>query len=370
MKIGIDARLWNETGVGRYIRNLVRQLEKIDKENEYTLFVTSEARGQGLGVSDERFKIIETNIRWHTVREQMEFPKLLEKEHLDLVHFPYFSVPIYYKRPFVITIHDLIINHYPTGKASTLPLPLYHLKHVAYQFIMKQAAKKAQKIITVSEATKLEIVDHLKVSADKIKVTYEGVDKNLAIYNVQRAESKEKYFLYVGNAYPHKNLEVLINAFKTFTEENKDTKLLLVGKEDFFYKRLKQDVRRMQIDKSVNFLGKVSDTELASLYSNALALVTPSLMEGFGLPPLEAMAHNCLVIASDISAHREICEDAAIYFNPKDKEDLLKILHQVANEKDKRVFENKIKEGANRLQNFSWEKMAEQTLKVYGSTFK
>src|SRR5687768_2081128 len=119
MKIGIDARLWNETGVGRYIRNLVWQLGKIDKENEYVLFVNSGARVQGQEFSHERFKIVETNIRWHTVSEQMQFPRLLENENLDLVHFPYFSVPIYYKGPFVITIHDLIINHFPTGKAST-----------------------------------------------------------------------------------------------------------------------------------------------------------------------------------------------------------------------------------------------------------
>lgn len=369
MRIGIDARLWNETGVGRYIRNLVWQLEKIDKKNNYVLFVSSGTKVQGLIDTNKRFKIVETDIRWHTVREQMQFPKLLEKEKLDLIHFPYFSVPIYYKRPFVITIHDLIINHFPTGKASTLPLPLYHLKHVAYQFIMKQAAKKAQKIFTVSEATKLEIEDHLHVPADKVIVTYEGVDSNLANGKRQIAEGKEKYFLYVGNAYPHKNLEVLVRAYKTFADENKGTKLLFVGKEDFFYRRLKHNISEMKLDGSVVFRENIDDEELSELYTNAIALIAPSLMEGFGLPPLEAMARKCLVIASDIAAHREICGDAAVYFNPTEKDSLVQSLLDVMSNGNSKQFQEKIKSGSERIKFFSWEKMAKQTLAVYESQF-
>lgn len=132
MRIGIDARLWNETGVGRYIRNLVYNLLEIDSRNEYVLFTNKQTieeikeHKSKIKFEDKKLKLVETNIRWHSVSEQIKFPKILEKEKLDLMHFPYFSVPILYNRPFVITIHDLIINHFSTGKASTLPTPLYY----------------------------------------------------------------------------------------------------------------------------------------------------------------------------------------------------------------------------------------------------
>src|SRR5690349_17429006 len=114
MRIGIDARLWRETGVGRYIRNLVWQLQKLDKQNDYVLFVQNGFTRDELGFTDSRWKIVPTGIHWHSLSEQKDFPKLLNKENLDLMHFPYFSHPIFYNKPFVITIHDLIVTHFPT----------------------------------------------------------------------------------------------------------------------------------------------------------------------------------------------------------------------------------------------------------------
>src|SRR5258705_8253378 len=125
MRIGIDGRLWHETGVGRYIRNLVANLAQIDNTNEYVLFVKTgfkikdlPGRQAGSGFKNDKWKIVETDIHWHSLKEQMQFPAVLNKENLDLMHFPYFSHPIFYNKPFVITIHDLIMNHFPTGKAS------------------------------------------------------------------------------------------------------------------------------------------------------------------------------------------------------------------------------------------------------------
>src|SRR5882672_11359440 len=128
MRIGIDARLWNETGVGRYIRNLVANLAQIDKTNEYVLFVKTGFKIKDLGFKNDKWKIVETDIHWHTLKEQLLFPAVLNKENLDLMHFPYFSHPIFYNKPFVVTIHDLIMNHSLTGKASTFPYPLYLMK--------------------------------------------------------------------------------------------------------------------------------------------------------------------------------------------------------------------------------------------------
>jgi glycosyltransferase involved in cell wall biosynthesis len=366
MRIGIDARLWDETGVGRYIRNLVWQLEKIDKKNEYVLFIKKGIKKSDLGITNERFRIVETDIHWHTIEEQLLFYKVLDNELLDLVHFPYFSVPILYTRPFVITIHDLIINHFPTGKASTLPLPLYFAKRLAYQFIMKQAAKKASKILTVSEATKSEIIDHLKVPAEKIVVTYEGVDERIAKSSEQKASGRDTYFLYVGNAYPHKNLERLVDAFEKIVQEKPQCKLFLVGKDDYFYNRLHEKISSLQLDNSIIFCKNVRDEELSRLYSSATALIAPSLMEGFGLPGLEAMQHKTLVIASDIPVYKEVYQDAALYFDPLDVSSLRATILRVL-EKEETHTEQREK-GLKLVKTFSWEKMAQETARIYESS--
>jgi hypothetical protein len=162
MRVGIDGRLWNETGVGRYIRNLVYNLADIDKHNEYVVFLRT-ADVSKFKVQSSKFKVVVADIRWHTVDEQLKFPHILSKENLDLVHFPYFSVPVRYHRPFVITIHDLIINHFPTGKASKLPLYLYQLKRMGYNYVVKKAVERAEKIIVPLDAVKNDLMKKYQV---------------------------------------------------------------------------------------------------------------------------------------------------------------------------------------------------------------
>lgn len=365
MRIGIDARLWGESGVGRYIRNLVWELSKIDRVNQYILFLRDENE-VGPRKLPENWQSRKVDIRWHTVEEQLRFPAILNRENLDLVHFPYFSVPIFYKRPFIVTIHDLILHHFPTGEATTLPLSFYQLKLLGYKFVISQAAKKAKKIITVSNATKKEIIRHLGVDEDKVIVTYEGMD-----YRVKRTIPytliPNPYFLYVGNAYPHKNLERLLEAFKkTYNLKPKTYNLVFVGKEDYFYKRLKEKVKKMGLVKNVIFYGEAHDEELSALYKNAKALVLPSLMEGFGLPAVEAMANKCLVVCSEIPALREVCGEAAIYFNPYDVNDIRNKMEVIYSNDLDRYSEN-VERGLKRVKIFSWQEMAKQTLKIYES---
>jgi glycosyltransferase involved in cell wall biosynthesis len=379
MKIGIDCRLWNETGVGRYIRNLVLNLQKIDKKNEYTLFVLSKdyenIKSQISNIEKNwkleigNWKLRLADVKWHTLEEQLEFPQILNRENLDLVHFPYFSVPFFYNRPFVITVHDLIVNHFSTGFASTLPGPVYSLKLLAYKFVLTQAVRKARKIIVPSNGTKNEIIDHLKVDSLKIGVIYEGVDDKIInpklqipnkFQNTKYKILNTKYFLHVGNAFPHKNLDRLIEAFKTL---DSDVNLVLVGKEDYFYKRLKGKVERMGLSGKVILRQNVSDGELSNLYHNALALVMPSLMEGFGLPALEAMANNCLVLASKIPSLQEICKDAALYFDPHNINDIAQKMKEAQSGDNS----EKREKGLERSKFFSWKKMAKETLEIYES---
>lgn len=358
MKIGIDARLWNQTGVGRYIRNLVENLQEIDKTNQYILFVRSKDK---VKVRNSNFNIVNVNISWHSLEEQLKFPAILNKYNLDIVHFPYYSVPVFYNKPFIVTIHDLIPLHFQTGKASTLPFPFYNLKFIGFKFVVSTAARKAKKIITPSNFSKEDIVKSLKITPSKTEVVYEGVDKAL-IGNVKRKEVGN-YFLYIGNAYPHKNLEFLLNVFKKLPL---DFKLILVGSEDYFYKRLKKKVKKNNLEKKVEFFGNASDLELSILYEKAKALIIPSFLEGFGLPALEAMANKCLVLASDIPTLKEICKDAALYFDPTNENDLLQKILEISKNRDN--FQDYINRGIKRTSEFSWRKTAKETLKIYESS--
>jgi glycosyltransferase involved in cell wall biosynthesis len=365
-KIGIDARLWNQTGVGRYIRNLVWQLEKLDTKNEYILFFRKD-EFETVAFNSKNFHKRLADIPWHSVAEQTKFPRLLTQENLDLMHFPYFSVPVRYKGPYVVTVHDLILHHFPTGKASTKSPVIYWTKYIGYTFAIRAAIKHARQVITVSRTTKDEIISHFHVPQEKISVTYEGVDAKVIAGKGIKFSTANKYFLYVGNAYPHKNLERLIIAFEKLQQATiPSIHLVFVGKEDYFYKRLKQFVKQRQLTSSVIFYENISDIDLSLLYQHAIALVLPSLMEGFGLPALEAMANNCLVIASDIPSLHEICNDAAEYVDPKDPEDMYKVLKTVLTNKlsysdAKRAVGKKI------VKKFSWVSMAKETLKLYES---
>jgi len=372
MKIGIDARLWNETGVGRYIRNLVKELQILDKKNEYILFVISKdyelVKSQ---INNKKFQIKIANIHWHTVSEQQKFPKIIKKENVDLMHFPYFSIPIFYNKPYVITIHDLILNHFSTGKASTLFWIIYKIKHQAYKYILKSAVKNAKTIMVPLEAVKNDVKVTYHVPDSKIAVTYEGVDENLTRKGINkditRTLNKNKYFLYVGNAYPHKNINSLIKAFVEFRRDTgREVQLLLVGKDDFFYKKLKSIIEPEHLS-GITFKHDVTDDELENLYKSALAFISPSLMEGFGLPSLEALASSCLVLASDIPSFREVMKDSAIYFDPYSitsiKEKMKYVYNLEQGTKDKYI-----KKGLARVSEFSWEKMAEQTLQIYESS--
>lgn len=376
MKIGIDARFWAESGVGRYVRNLIFEFGKIDNNNEYTLFVTSkDYKNIKSQISNLKFsknyRIIPTNIRWHSIEEQIKFPSILNKENLDLIHFPYFSIPIFYNRAFVVTIHDLILHHFPTGQATTKSSLVYWSKVLAYKLIIQKAAINARKIITVSNSTKDEIINLLKVPSKKITVIYEGVNISLENKNSHSSNfisdkvSKAPYLLHVGNLYPHKNMNLVLKSLKKIKEINNiNLPLVIVGKSDYFTQKFKQIISSSKLNDQVIFLGEVSDLELSELYSNALAYISPSLMEGFDLPVAEAMSNECLLLLSDIPVHHEICNNAALYFDIKDESGLVEILKDLIKNRDTN-YKDKIKKGTILAKKYNWGQMAKETLKIY-----
>jgi len=308
-------------------------------------------------------------------------PLYIWKEKIDLIHYPHFNVPILTPCKFVVTIHDLILTHFPTLRATTLSPYLYWLKNLAYKIVIVFAVRKSKKIITVSEFTKNDICEQFKVKKEKIVVTYEGVTNlakgsdSLFVAKLDNQETLRKYnikhdfLLYVGNAYPHKNLDWLLHVFKKLIVNRPELRLVLVGKEDYFYNRIHEIAKSLNLwsndsaDSSVIFPGYVPDAQLEVLYQEAKIYVFPSLYEGFGLPPLEAMANSCPVLSSNQASLPEILGEAALYFNPEKDNDFIKKVDIILN--DHNLREQLISSGLERIKKYSWSNCAQETLKIY-----
>lgn len=358
MNIGIDGRLWYESGVGRYIRNLVLGLD-IKRISNYTFTIFLNPKAYKLvNFESSNFRKVECDISWHTLSEQIKFKKVLDKENLDLVHFPYFSYPVFYNKPFVITIHDLIIDHFPTGVSSSLPLPFYYAKYYGYKQIIRSAARNAEKIIVPSNATKDELIEHYQVETSKIEVIYEGFDPLISENSVKEVLISKNYILYVGNAYPHKNLPVLLEAFSRLRKKIEDIDLICIGRKDFFYEKLE----RQKHDR-VHFLHNIDDSVLFEYYKHARFFVMPSLMEGFGLPILEAMSLSCPVVCSNTPALKEIGGNAVIYFDPKKANELEDKMLPLLN--DNKLTGELVNKGLEQARKFSWGNLVDETLKIY-----
>jgi glycosyltransferase involved in cell wall biosynthesis len=301
-------------------------------------------------------------------------PALLNKFKFDLIHFPHFNVPFLYRKKFVVTIHDLILIHFPTVRGTTLNPLFYKIKFWSYKFIIWSAIKRAEKVITVSNFTKKELLKYYKkdLKEEKIVVTYEAVSdlvKNNEYSRLLDVEILKKYgiikpyLLYVGNAYPHKNLERMILAFSGINQVQK-YQLVLVGKMDYFYNRLRKLVENKGI-KDVVFLGQVTDEVLDVIYRQSRAYVFASLYEGFGIPPLEAMSRNIPVISSDHSCMREILGDSAYFFNGRNEKEIGEAMKKIMEDDELRKI--LIEKSLEQVRKYSWEKMGRETLKIYDS---
>lgn len=379
MTIGVDARFFGPKGkgLGRYTQKLIESLEKADNQNRFLIFLRKE-NWHLYQPSSSRFQKILADYPWYSFSEQIFMPFKIWRAGIELMHFPHFNVPIFYFGHFFVTIHDLILRHFPTQRASTRSRPVYWFKNLCYRLVIWLAAKRAKKIIAVSDYVKSDIASSFHVPFDKIVVTYEGapnINQKLETRNSKQIEDKynikNPYLLYVGNAYPHKNLEKLTEAFKILIEKyQKDLQLVLVGEEDYFYRRLKKyadDVmpeNKIIFDR-ILFTGFVSDEELDDLYQNASLYVFPSLCEGFGLPPLEAMACGLPVVCSQATCLPEILGEAAVYFDAANPQDMAEKINQVL--ANYALRQKLISAGFAQIKKYSWEKMAKDTLEIYGN---
>ena len=372
MRVGIDARFYGSVGkgLGRYTAELIRHLETVPHDDEFVIFLRKENFDE-YEPSDARFRKVLADYPWYSFREQLMYPFLLRRHRLDLVHFPHFNVPLLYRRPFVVTIHDLILLRYPTVRNTTKSVLTYKVKFLAYRITIGSAVKRARRILTVSKFTKRDIVSAYPASIGRITVAYEGCD--LPLLETGREDLPETgqksayhgilkpYFLYVGNAYPHKNLEAFIPLAKRFP----GVRFLLVGKEDYFYRRLRVEVLKAGVD-TIVFAGYVPDDDLVRLYLGATGYVFPSLYEGFGLPPLEAMRSGVPVIAANRGSLPEILGDAALFFDPDDAESLFRQVDRVLT--DPNTVTEYVAKGREHAAQFRWDDLAKTSIRIYHET--
>lgn len=363
MKIAIDARMYGTEngGIGRYVINLIDQLQKLDTENNYSVLLRKHHFNK-LSLAGNWEKIL-VDARHYSFKEQFAVARSLNAISPDLVHFPHFNVPVNYHGRYIVTIHDLLM-HKRGAAATTLHPLVYFVKRVGYRLVFENSIKRAHKIIVPTKFVKQEVAKTYPQLAHKLEVIYEGVDESvfsglLTSGYLRRNNIVKPYFLYAGNVYPHKNIARLIEATVAAR-----AKLVIVTPRNVFQKRLEEFIKNHNAKEHVYFTGYVEDRDLSTLYKNATAFVYPSLEEGFGLPGLEAMANKCLVLASDISVFKEVYKDNAIYFNPMDFSSILREMSEVLKMKNdqKEKLTAKAHEFA---KNYSWEKTARETLKIY-----
>jgi glycosyltransferase involved in cell wall biosynthesis len=365
MKILIDGRFIKQTGIGRYIEEMLEQILLLDTKNEYVLLIREKDKDV-IPLKAKNLSLLPVDIDWYNFKEQIKLAKIIEKQNPDLVHFTNFNFPLRYKGKFVMTIHDLTLLHFKNIRRGGLSVVRYKVRDQARRLAMRQGVKRARMILVDSEYVKEDIVKTYKIRRNKITVAHLAGEAayQRARVDLEKFNINKPFLFYTGNAYPHKNLERLILAFgKLTTKYMLDYQLVIGGKKDDFHAGLEEDVRAAGLNDRVIFTGFVTDAELAGLYKAASLYVLPSLSEGFGLPGLEAMSYGLPVVSSNATCLPEVLGDAAVYFNPKSVSDMASVMSNVLADKDLQA--KLIKKGYAQIKKFSWKKTANITLGVY-----
>lgn len=369
MRIGIDARMCGEkqTGIGIYIENLIKNILKIDQENEYVLFLKNPSNE--LMNQLEKYnntKIVSVKSSWYSYGEQLIFPFQILKQNLDLMHFPHFNIPVFCPVKFVVTIHDLTPKYFPGNKVGKS-----FFRRKMFDVVMSAALKKSEKIIAVSEFTKNEILKFFPdIPKDKIKIIYEGIREEFfwchsRFYgNDNLISSFAPFIFYTGVWRNHKNLAGLIKAFAILKEKYKiPHKLVLGGSEDPNYPEVRNIWKELRLDEDIILTGFLNIEDQIKLYKDCDLYVQPSFSEGFGFTPLEVMACGTPTAISDIPAHREISGYLSAYFDPGNIENMAEKIYFALTDEE---FREKAKsKGLAQAQKYNWENCAMETLKIY-----
>lgn len=365
MRVAIDARKLHDYGIGTYVRNLIAELARQDDDAEYVL-LCNPPDCEVLAAFGPRFRAVPVRAGNYSVREQWSVPWGLAQSGVDLFHAPHYVVPLVGARRFVVTIHDCIHLRFPEYLPNRAAL--YYAR-----MMMTMAARRSQRVLTVSQASKDDILHFLGVPSEKVEVIHNALDTRLAIEptpdDVARVRERflltAPFILYTGNIKPHKNVDRLIEAFSILRRDGpEDVKLLIIGDEISKYPNLRRLVHKFQLHQHVRFLGFVPDATLAVLYRLAAVFVFPSIYEGFGLPPLEAMAAGAPVVTSNTSSLPEVVGDAALLIDPMDANAIAGAIGRVLG--DPGLRQDLVRRGHERVKAFSWERSVARIRQVYG----
>jgi glycosyltransferase involved in cell wall biosynthesis len=359
VKIAIDVRKWRDFGIGTYVRNLVRHLARVDQDSTYLLFCSDkdEAMLQDL---PSNFQPIVEHSAGYGVREHLSIPLKLRRLGVELLHSPHYVRPLLCTIPSVVTIHDCI----------HLLFPQYLPNRMAWRYaryMMGSAIRHSAVVFTVSEASRADILRFYPwANPEKVLVVPNAIDTDLLEDpgEDEKARVRERYqlrgrfVLFAGNVKPHKNLDRLIEAFARVREQrgHDDLQLLLIGDDVSRYGSLRRTVEATGLRQDVRFFGFVPHQTLAALYRMASVFAFPSLYEGFGLPPLEAMSCGTPVVTSRMSSLPEVVDDAALLVDPYSVEDIATGICQVLDDEDLR--DRLVQKGLARARGFSWDRSA------------
>lgn len=361
MHIAIDARIINST-TGTYVEELLNYLEKIDTSNQYSILVPSKDI-DFWKPTNPNFTIRPADVANYSFAEQTKFKVLLDDLNPDLVHFCMPQQPVFYKGIHVTTVHDLtLFNTYNSDKNWLI----FHIKQFVGRFVFKRVGKTSAHIIVPTEFTKQAYLDFAHIPEDKVTVTYEAADIKPTTLKPYKHPFKQ-YLLYVGQQSDYKNIKRLAEAHQKLLADFPDLGLILVGKLNDKAKSNK-DYFEKQGFKNILFTDFLPDSQRDWLYTHCNAYVFPSLMEGFGLPGLEAMGYGAPVISSDATCLPEVYGDAALYFDPTDIDDMANSIRTVLT--DESLRQELINKGRKQLTKYSWQRMAEQTHAIYLEALK
>jgi glycosyltransferase involved in cell wall biosynthesis len=367
-KITIDVRMLDAYGIGTYIRNLVPMIISALPEIRFNLLGDKSELQKLSWTSNSNVDLIHCNSPIYSISEQFELPLRIPES--DLFWSPHYNIPFLSARTKkrVVTIHDVF--HLVFFNRLNLPKKIYS------KTMLNLATRYADKIITVSNFSESEIMRHIKINRDKIKVINNAV--NTDIFKALNGNAPndinkklvppEKYILYVGNIKFHKNIKNLILAYEHLLNKGiTDCYLVIVGEKERFIaadSNIRDTINSpSKLSEKIIFTGYMKIDDLSVLYNSASLFVFPSLYEGFGLPPLEAMACKCPVVVSNTASLPEVCGDAAYYVDPHSVDSIAEGIQNVLS--DNTLRESLIKRGLERVKLFSWERSAEEHLKIF-----
>lgn len=370
MRIGIDLHMVNDfmQGSRTYTYNVIRALIEIDPENDYYLYFTNKPKSLPRLFQKPNVHIRRIFPSTRIIRLPISFPLKLAIDRIDVFHCQYMGSP-FSATPYVVTLHDIIHEIYP----EFYPNSLRFFMSLFYPL----SARRAATVLTVSEYCKEAIVKLYKVPEKNVIVAYDGVsdefkpirDKSLVNSVGKKYGINKENILFVGRLEPRKNIPGLFKAFYSLKKHhNIPHQLVIVGMKDFKYNEIYDTAKRLKLDEDIVFTGRVEQEDLPMIYNGADLFVFPSFGEGFGIPPLEAMACGIPVITSNTTALPEVVGDAGIMINPWDKEELSEMMYKVLSDSGLR---NKMRnKGLEQSKRFSWSRTAEKVLRVYEEVYE